>query len=343
MAKKQVSITFYDVSQCGFYKWGAKTPVLGGLVQALQELKDWSDGKAIPLTKLKQSRRDDDVMPVYLRGVDRLGDDWTVATWNEVPAGEGGVASISERSIVGGKQQVFANEFEKNSIPGFATYFWFVPSANVVATLRMEGSVAAKEPMRGYVEAFIETRSSFVVEDADGTIVGYRDPACAESKPLKLYPKFRLSPYVKPGALARIRAARDQIVKVIRVGHLELTNPVDAAAFGGVLAFFRGANRKRQITRDRQLRVELELTPTERELEKMIKEELGAKRRSSWEDLGFALKGETSKVLWVSKSMARDIFEMDLRVDEAGVVDLASLKEELAKRRKHILRILQNE
>lgn len=342
MTKKQVAITFYEISRCGIYKWGDTTSVLGGLVQTLKELKDWSDGKAISLTKLKQSERSD-AMPVYLRGVDRLQDDWTVATWNEVPAGEGTVASISERSIVGGAQEVYANEFEENSIPGFATYFWFVPSRNVVATLKMEGSLAAKEPMREYIETFLETRSSFAVEDDHGVIVGYRDPKKTDEEPRTLYPKFRLSPFVKAGALARIRDAREKIVKVIRVGRLELANPVDTAAFGGVLAFFRGANTKRKMNRERQLRVELEMTPTEAELTKMITVELQSKRRSSWDDLGFSLKGETSKVLWVSKSMARETFEMDLQVDEAGVVDLASLKAELAKRRKYILQILENE
>lgn len=295
------------------------------------------------MTKLKQSKRDEDSMPVYLRGVYRLDDDWTVAIWNEVPDGDGVVASISERSVVGGRQEVFANEFEKDSIPGFATYFWFVPTKNVVATLRMERSLSAKEPMRGYIEVFLETRSRFVVGDDDGTVVGYRDPDSDGEQILRLHPRFRLNPFVKAGALARIRAAREQIVKVVRVGHLELANPVDEAAFGGVLALLRGASRKRKMIRERQLKVELEFTPTEDELEKMIEAEFGANHRSTWEDLGFTLKGESGKVLWVSKSMARDTFEMDLRVDEAGVVDLGSLKAELAKRRNNILRILDDE
>src|SRR5690606_18198625 len=143
---------------------------------------------------------------------------------------------------------------------------------------------------RGYIEVFLETRSRFVVGDEDGTVVGYRDPNNGEEARLRLHPRFRLNPFVKAGAPARIRAARGQIVKGVRVGHLELTNPVDEAAFGGVLAFLRGASRKRRMIRERQLKVELELTPTEDELEKMIEAEFEANHRSTWEDLGFTLK-----------------------------------------------------
>jgi len=75
----------------------------------------------------------------------------------------------------------------------------------------------------------------------------------------------------------------------------------------------------------------------------MIKEELNAKHLSPWDDLGFSMKGDTSRILWVNKAMARDAFEMDLDVDAAGVVQIDSLKRELAKRRKHILGLLDDE
>lgn len=339
MAKKKVVVTFHDIEKCGYYTWTGKKPAVGGLEQTLADLKAWSDGKSISLTRLENSKGRQENMPIYLVGVDKVGDDWTLATWNEVPAGDGGVASVAMNSVVGGEPKVFVSEVEEDSIPGYATYFWIVPEHNVLATLRMEASVAGKEAMRAYIEAFLYRESRCVVQDEEGEIIGYRSPDDVDGEVLSLHPKFRLNIFSKSGKLDEIRRNVHRIVKVIRSGNLDAVNKVDQVIYQGVLGFLRGANKKRKVVADSRLKVSLEMTPTIEELNNMIAEELMAEHTTAWDDLGFVFEKD-KEIHWVGKSLARDTFEMDLEVNEAGVVSLASLKAELANRRTYLLRML---
>lgn len=340
MAKHNVVVTFHSIVRCGHYVWGKDKSALGGFDTTFEDLERWSVGKPISLTKLVPHLPDSDVLAVYLLGISRSTDSVMIATWNEVPAGEGGIASVADASVVGNEPTVFVNSVTPNSIPGYATFFWIVPSLNVLATLKLEGTLTGLTAMRGYVEMFLEMMSRFAVLGANGEVVGYRDPGKPTSKALALRPRFRTSEFVKKGPIDHIRKNCASIGRVIRTGRLMVNSQMDQAAYQGVLKFLRGASSSRKVTTEKKLKVELEITPSVQELDSMIKEELSVAHVAGWEDLGFVLKGEASKVYWVSKAKARETFEMNLDISAAGVISLSSMQREIDARRHHLLSIL---
>lgn len=339
MALRHVTITFYSIEECGYYRRGDRSPVFGGMVSTLQDLKRWSHGKPVSLTKLWELSEDnDDQLPVYLFDLRQAESDWLVATWNEVSATEQSVLSIAEESVVGAETETHANRIEDRTIPGYPTYFWFLPDRGVMATVKFEGALAGKDAMAKYVLHFLRQESSYVVQDADGNIQGYE---AAEPISGRAYPRFKVSPYAKMGEVDLILRSREKIRKIVRSGTLRPSNHVDVPAWAGFLAFFRGAERSRRMTGEHKVKIELEYTPTAEELDRMVQVELSLDRNREWGGLGVVLQGEGGRIRWVSHSLARDTFEFDVRLNRSGVVLADSLMESLQANKQVIMRILE--
>ena len=177
MQQEQAKISFYRVNKCGFYEWGAAAPAFGDLDDSLEQLHKWANGVELSQTKIANPAGKEGGMPVYLAGIEKHGDSWIFATWNEVPATEGGVASIAMNSVVGAPE-VHINGIKPNSIPGYATYFWALPQLGVLASVRFNHKVSGQQEMRAYLERFLALESEYAVEgqNEDGalSIVGYR-------------------------------------------------------------------------------------------------------------------------------------------------------------------------
>lgn len=342
MALRNATITFYRIEACGYYRRGDQSPVFGGTADTLQDMERWARGKHVSLTKLWElTEENDDQLPVYLFDMKRRGNDWLVATWNEVSATEKGVLSLAEESIVGVDAETHANGVVARTIPGFPAYFWFLPELDVMATVKLERTLSAKDAMAMYFLHFLRQESTYVVQDDEGNIQGYMDPFCTEQISGKPYPRFKLGTYAKTGEIDLIRRSREQIRKVVRSGTLRAANSVDSSVFGGLLAFFRGVHNQRRIVGEQKLRIELDFTPTEEELDRMIQIELSIDRTREWGGLGVVLQGEGGRVRWVSRSIARDTYEFNLRLNRSGVVLVDSLLECLHEHRGAILRILE--
>jgi hypothetical protein len=342
MPLEDVKITFYRVKQCGYYGYGADVPAFGRLEETLTEMAAWSNGIALSLTKILDPN--DDELPVYLFGMRKVGNDWTFATWNEVPAHEGGVASVSRRSVVG-QAQVHLNPINADDIPGYATYFWAVPDQNVIASVRFAYNISGQEGMRRYVERFLALESSHAVEgeqEGDLKVVGYCE---APGEPLvKVSPRFRTNAFAKAGHVRYILQNHARIRKVIRRGHLSVTNQAERTILQKTVQFLRGRALNNQVLVNRSAYIELEYTPSLEELNEMINSEADDPGTSAWDDMGFVMQGEPNKKYWLGRSLASDDFQLDVTrdADTGATVTLESLSEALTANRHAILRILRD-
>lgn len=342
MALREATITFYQIEECGYYRRRDKAAVFGETAVTLRNLAQWSRGKRVSLTKLWElTEQNDDQLPVYLFDMKQDGGDWLIATWNEVSSTENAVLSIAEQSVVGMRAETHANEVVDRTIPGFPAYFWFLPDRGVMATIKFERTPAAKDAMVMYLLHYMRQESPYVVQDDDGNIIGYEDATATERTTGKPYPRFKVSPYAKPGEVDLILRSRESIRKIVRSGVLHPNNAVDTAAFGGLLAFLRGVKRNRSVVGEQKVKIEMDLTPTADELKSMVDIELSLDRNKEWGGLGVVLQGEGGRVRWVSHSLARDTFEFELRLDSSGVVMVESLLGQLQSSKNKILRILE--
>lgn len=332
-----MTLTFFELEQFGFYRHGTREFLFGDVHSALQELHEWSAGKDVGMTELTSpSRVNRGALPVYVFGIQPTGDDWLLATWNTVPAADGAVASLARDSRVGRAPRVHANPIVEGSIPGFPTYFWFLPEHNTFATLRFENPITAARPMMGYVRQFLKTESGYVVRDDDGSIAGYRD-LHDDGDHTKAHVKVSANVRSKPGEVARLRRERPNIRTVIRDSYLIQRVRRDRNWFQKLSQIVRDNEQPSEFTQDTKVHIALSYTPTEAELDQMIETELQTQRDSEFDDLGFKLVG-SNETIWINSAMSRTTVNMNIRIPANGVVPFRELADILTARRAEFLR-----
>lgn len=338
--REKAKISFYEIADCGYFKRGEEHPVFGSIAATLQNLDDWSQGKSLVETKTFEPADGEDLHPAYLMDIRKLDDTWLVSTWNQTPANEAGVASVRGNSNVG-KAEVVMNDIEKGSIPGFATYFWFIPSRKLFASIRFQHLWTGQQSMQKYVETFLAGFSNHVVysdDEAQVEILGYaKDPA--KDAPAHLYPRFRTGLLRKPGARELIQQNRINIRKVIRKTVLKLNREEDLSKWQSLL---RWTHMEKPANQPDRVRVQYELSGavTDHDLEAIFKD-WDAGHETEWDDYGFMFQGQSAQPHWLSHTLARSQFELDVIRDSEEVVNGESLLEALLANRVEILKLTE--
>lgn len=237
----QARLTCYRIDKCGFYRKGVQTPDFGSSSEAFAQIKDWSNGLELSLTKLMDPSVRSDRMPVYLIEILKCSSGWLMALWNEVPSGGGFVASIGKDSPVGAPK-VYENRIEKNTIPGYPSYFWILPNESLVVNLKFGSPVSNRQGMEEYVQDFLSTVSGFRVlgtnEDGEEVVEGFQ--ALGSSTVQKnVRPVFSLKPLTLPGGKDSLLENYEKIRKCIRVGTVSLESKIDKEFFQTFVQFLR--------------------------------------------------------------------------------------------------------
>lgn len=340
---EEVNINFYRVTRCGYYAFGENDPAFSSINDVLRQLEEWTSGSDLSLTKIADPGGNNQDYPIYLLGIHQSGGDWVFATWNEVPSHETGVASVKLDSKVG-TPEVHINGIEPNSIPGYATYFWVIPSMNLMATIRFTHLTNGQRQMQNYLGRFMSSYTKYAISgvNAEGqpAIIGYTD--LDDRTPKKVRPYFKTMAYTKVGPREFILDNQTNIRKVVRRGHVTTQNVVDRAFWQKAIRYVRGSEQAANSAFVKQaVYVEIEYQPSHEELRLMIDTEIGDIDATGWDDLGFVMQGEASKTYWVGRAGARGDFQLNVdRLDEEAV-DLASLLTALNQNRPNILQLLE--
>lgn len=345
MPIEKAKITFFNVDKCGLYKHGDDTLKAGGITEILDNLTSWSNGKDLALTKTYQVASTSDVMPAYLFDIKKKGGSYLVTIWNEMPSSSGAVASVDPNSSVG-SVSVTMNPLKAGTLPGFATYFWFIPSRSVFASVQFQHSLVGKKELEKYLESFIDPHSKFVVFQHSGSngfkVKKYFDAAGVEYK--KLTSKFRSKIVRKPGDINHILNNYMNLEKVIRKTNLEMKNSVHKGVFEklvGLIKRVKGIKYKIPLS-DVNISYELPLQLDYNELNDIINDwnASSGHSRSEWDDYGFQFKGEMNNTYWLSSSLARDKFDLNITRSNDEVVDAQSLIDSLVAKQSVITRII---
>lgn len=346
MALEKATLTFYKVDSCGLYKWGDHTPFLGDTVDILDDLLSWSSGKGVAQTATYQVPKGNDLLPSLLLDIKKAGNNYLLTLWNQTPTQQGSVPSVDPNSSVG-SASVTMNGTKKGTIPGFATYFWFVPSEGVFACVQFDHSTTGHKVMEKYVKSFIDPFSKHVVFNlkADGTFESKGYAGHLSDKHLKLHPKFSSSLFRKPGNTDHILDNHAMIEQVVRKTNLEMKNTADKQLLQRMMdAFRRGINISSKLPASGiNVNYQMPIDLTRQELEALIKdwEKSNSNSKVQWDDYGFKIKGEMNKIYWLSGSKARDGFDLDVSRKNAEVIDSDSLIQELNKKSQYILRLIK--
>lgn len=340
---EEAKVTFYKIEKCGLYEYGADDPKLGGVSDFLNQLKAWVKKNDKPLdetcTYAIEESEDVDRTFCYDLVANGVTGDFLLTTWNETPSYQGKVAAVKAKSKVGSAKVEFT-KLPKDSIPGYATYFWFIPSENVFATIRFQHRLNGKKNLDKYFKEFISKFSDYVVladdGEADFNVAGYSEKDGGD--PLNLHSQFKASIVRKPGQIDYILEQKNQIRKITR--HNRLSPKIaECQEFWQKALLNLGLKKQRNLNSEVNFSYEFSFTPSEPELKEMIAE-WEKSHDSKWDDIGFTLKGEQVP-RWLSNSLARDQFKLDVnRIDEE-IVDAKSILEQLTEKRDLILGLLK--
>lgn len=332
------NITFYKIYRCGYFYRGEDQPLFGSIEETLEDLQKWSLGKKLIETKVTEIDEADYIGNTYLVDIQSSKDSWVVTTWNETASNEGRVASVQAESNVG-DATVHMNDIVEGSIPGYATYFWIVPSRNIFASIRFKHPYTAQKPFSAYVSKFMECYTRHVVvgeptDDSDYPIIGY---AASENDDVcHCRPKFNTGLLQNSGQKKFMLDNVGNITKIIRKEVLNLTQKEP-------LKFWQKMIRQIQLVSQPDAPVlpkityEIPVRPTKEDIENMFQVWADG-AESNWDDFGVKVKG-ASKIHWVSHSLAREEFELDVEWENEEVVNAASLLLAVSSQKGKILAI----
>lgn len=342
MVSETVTITFYKIQKCGYYRYGVVSPAFGGCDELLTDLALWAEGKKLKQTKTYEAN--DEVLPAYLLDMKRAGDNVVLLLWNEVPSTDQSVPSVQEDTEFGTDPTVILNSIQKGSIPGFATYFWFIPSMDLVASIKFNHALTGQKAMQCYLYHFLKQSSSHVVaesvEKEDGThevvIKGYKINPTDDVLPKKKhYPQFVAGLVRNPGKHEVIRQNSNIVSKIEKVVELDVSKPDEFSLWQKLLI---NMNISHPQTANTSTKIRYELSPNVDidDIEGMI-DDWNKHSDTNSCDYGFVFKGDPT-TYWLSRSLARTKFHLNLERQDAEFVSSESLLSELVGKRELILR-----
>ncbi|QGT78419.1 hypothetical protein GM160_05630 [Guyparkeria halophila] len=323
MANEEVEVTFYDVNACGFHRRGSDDAEFGGLDEALTNLREWSRGMRLGETVQTYAQSEDE-HNVYLFDLKKQGGNWLLALWNRVPSTDGKIPSVDERGAVG-SARVHDNRVTDGTIPGFGTYYWFVPSRNLMATIRIQHpltkSVAAKE----YLKGFLEKHSQWAFTPEEGGTTEFRESE--ESAPRPVRPKVKFNIKRRGSDRQFLLDNAHNVRKIERKTRLNINLTVERNLIGRFLQAIGQRNRG-DGQAYRKFHFALETTVTRDEMNALINDWERDEMGSGYADVGFVMKGE-NKLHWLGDGLVREKPTLDFDLGQGAVPQADALLREL--------------
>lgn len=337
MPIEHARITIYKIERCGFYNFGENTPALSSAEDTLQNLTSWVQGKTLAQTKTYEIADGDSELPTYCLNLIAAGypSEYLLTTWNEVPSVAGNVASVSPNNTVG-NATVQLSQLPQGNIPGFATYFWFLPFEGVFATILFQHRQNGHKSMVHYVKEYLAKFSPYVVNQLNGQtmqVLGYR--ADATQQPQNLLPQFKTVLYRNPGKIEYLLDNCGSIRKMIRKNCLYANVQDDPLIWQNLLRYFHISDPP-NLSEEVEIKFELPFTPNAAQLQEVI-DGWQNHHATKWDDVGFTLKGDSSKIKWLSNSIATGEFQLNVTRDNLEVVNSTSLLSQLQSMRQTVL------
>jgi hypothetical protein len=342
---EDVGLWLYDLNRCGYYPWrGGAAALFGGIESTFDSLRSWAHGKPLGQTTTFAITRESNLTEVFLLGMHKAGNgDFLVGVWNRLPGNRNHVASVGVADLVGAASAE-VTAVDANRIPGYATYFWVLPEANRIATVRLKHLNNGLANFQHYVTNFLTyINPAHVVldepdEDGGLRVQGYRRDRHANIEEGSVRPAFSVKSISLGGDLAFLREHVGIIEKVCIKTQLSTAEPRGYRAwelFQDVGRFFR---RPGPVIEEVPIKLEMPASFDIDSLNQTIAawtDDLNDVE-SRENDIGFKLRGH-SNFKWLSKTQARKSVSLDVEWVDNELVNLESLMAQLQRQRAELL------
>ena len=342
-----VKIWLYDIAKCGYYSFRGHTPPLfGGVAQTFDSLTAWSSNKVLGQTATFSVRDGDESGGAYFLDIHKgANGDFLVGIWNRLPGNKNNISSVGIGDVVGSASAEIT-EIDRSRIPGFATYFWVMPSAQRVACVRVKHDSHGLENFKKYVLGFLKYYNpQNVVIGAplpDGAIdiLGYRKDTTTNDVVGGAYPKLAVKSIVLGGDVAYLKANASSIDRVLCKTTLSSESPGDFQRWQKVLDLTRLFRSPPPLKEEALVRLDFPMQFTPTQLTNAVadwQKRDGGTDETGQDDLGFHLRN--GEIRWLSKSHPRTGYQIDVQWVDDELVDIESLLNQLQVHRAEVLAI----
>jgi len=324
---EEVTATLYLVSECRYYDENANKSFCDlGLV--LNDLVKWLEGLAsIGESCTYEPTQDDSFLRAFcldVRALDRH-QAALIVTWNELSSVEEGVQLISSQAAIG-EAEVSTVAIDALSLPGYPAFFVLFPETGALLNLRFEQRLNGMQAFKRFMLGFMQESSKWCVWANDDKLRGYaEDGANVEGDYLA---RFETMMSRRRSNLDWLRREVGNVRKII---HRKLIRPVveEHRSFLDMSFSLLGLSPNKRLRADIDFEYDFKIKLNEERLNKIIEEFDKKGLEDGWTDVGFVMAKDSSKKHWLSGSICREKFGIELKRMQSGMVDIDHLVEML--------------
>ena len=348
---EKASIRFHKVKHCGIYRERARTPEMGSFTEVINNIFNWSnsDQRLIQNTCTYEVSPDFDMefLETYLVSIkhDNVTGDYFGAMWNKTHESGDSVYALDPSTAVDNlsARALHKGNLPAQSIPGYATYFWFIPSQNSLATITFGTPRTGMKPFSYWLESFLKTESRYVRFDQSDMFLGYAQGTNSPNP--DLVPRFTRTLHKNPAKRDLIIQNRDQIRGIIRRISLDRSQASHDGTIDKLLSLVGITSKDNSMPHEIPLSYELNYRPSESELTRIISDYENGVDNGSWQDVGFKFPQNNTfgadEKEWLSKSYAKSKINIDVEwVVPGQLLDMENLKASINSRRSELISLL---
>ncbi|EBK8976437.1 hypothetical protein DWE93_26600 [Salmonella enterica] len=327
-------VTFFKYTQLGFYRYGNDDycePL--EMDTLLSSLHVWFQDRI----SLEDTLLWDDETPgyshrkkVYLKAIEKDEEtgEYILVLWRAVGSGDG-VYGIKADARLDDNTLYDANNAAAGDrvIWGEASYYWFIPSKNLFASIRFSNSIADTNLMNLFFRDFVYLHADFrekrreIKEGSTGSYTKITFPAQQAGETGNLWFRISSKQYTKLTTRADLGAIARDITHFVKreVIAARDVNQSDWTRFFGRLPFVSA-----EVTKDtRKVEVNIEAKPTAEELQQIFEQyaEDYNGGLDGWRNLGFRKEG-VGGICWLNSFVVKNVLPIDDTtgggVDETG-------------------------
>lgn len=338
-----VKIWLYDLPKCGYYTWRGNAPTLGGMTQTFDNLTTWATGKVLGQTSTFTTGNGDEETAAYFLNIHKADHgDFLIGLWNRLPGNTNNISSVGMGDVVGSASAAFT-KIDVDRIPGFATYFWIMPSEHRIACVSIKHEQHGLKNFERYMLSFLSSiNPQHVVTfppDSTGHIrIQYRSDQLSQNLLSGVYPRFSIKLIPLKGDVAFLRQNVALINKVVSKTILSSEVPDHHSNLAKLMHIAKYFTKPPPLKEEMVVKLEFPMQFTLAELNETIEAwQDGEKNRivAGQDDIGFHMGANVVK--WLSKSRPRIGYQMDVSWIDEELVDVAALLKALQVHRSAVL------
>ncbi|EAW26074.1 hypothetical protein ATW7_01150 [Alteromonadales bacterium TW-7] len=334
------TISFFKLDDFGFYEKGKEIPEYSNFHEMVAKFHDWVEGctsyeDTCPFDGKKRTTNKS--LFCLNSTYDHNTGDVVLVLWKTIGSHGGSVNGID---ITASPNQNYIKTVEKSSkdvVFGEPMYYWFIPTLNVFASIKLANSVAdtnlVKRYFRSYVEHFMECKGRHVsMEEKDG--LSYKKVTFSNEHGKGLHFKFHASTFKQKMNEDRLEALRKRITHLVKRDYISATGSQGRDLWSKMTNGLPLISAPK--TKDnRKVETVSEIQPTLQELKELL-HIYEQSNFGGWENIGVRVD-DSDRIIWLNEFSAREYIALDYKRENLPVLTAEQLMIKILSKRDDLI------